>query len=383
MARWRAGGGIDATRRGLPRARAAGTWRAFRPPRRDPSASAGRSSSRPPVSAPARCSRTAASAACSSRATVTLHYLVDDAVLGPGRPTESQAAVRDRAARRRRRASPSPWPLSGAAVWGPDPALAQAPTSVAPGARLPAWLTEILARKVGGNPSRDTLISERNGEPGYRWAALHTAGDDYLLDFDPRRAVRSESLARLRRVDGDVKIYGGRLSWEELVTQPVDSRPGGIARALDVASIATEIELTNDRADHATITVANPRPGPARRHPSAAVLPDAGLHRPVTTASAVSSSSRCGRRRPGSLRAERREPARRAAQRACRQPDRRCSRFAPRATSSTVRRATATGSCAPSPGIPKPGDGGAEHSTFRAAGGGSRSRSYRSPPARS
>ncbi len=183
---------------------------------------------------------------------LTLHYLVDDAFSAPvaRRNLKPQSAIVPRA---EGQGFAFTLALSGVAIWGPDPVLAQAPSSVAPGARLPPWLTEILAKRIGENPSHDTLVSERNGEPGYRWAALHSQGDDYLLDFDPRPSVRTESLARLRRVDKDVNIYGGRLTWEELVTQPVESTWWD-TRALDFVSIATEIELTNDRADHATIT---------------------------------------------------------------------------------------------------------------------------------
>ncbi len=143
-------------------------------------------------------------------------------------------------------------PLAGAAVWGADPALSAVTPVLAPTVRLPAWLSAILADKIDGNPAEDFLASERNGEPGYRWAAFHGAGDDYVLDVDPRRSLRVESFGRLRRVDRDVRIYGGRLTWDELATQPVqatwwDSRP------LDLVSITTEVDLVNDRADHATI----------------------------------------------------------------------------------------------------------------------------------
>jgi len=143
-------------------------------------------------------------------------------------------------------------PLLGVAAWGADPALADLSPEIDPGARLPSWLTEILAAKLGANPASDSLVSDRNGDPGYRWAALRGQGDDYLFDFDPRRPVRLESLARLRRIDKDVRIYGGRWTWEEIVAQPIDSKWWD-PRPLDVVSVATEVELVNDRADHATI----------------------------------------------------------------------------------------------------------------------------------
>ncbi len=221
---------------------------------------------------------------------VTLHYLVDDAFSVPvaRRNLKPQSAIVPRAEGQGFAFSLA---LSGAAIWGPDPALAQAPASVAPGARLPAWLTEILARKVGGNPSRDLLISERNGEPGYRWAALHTAGDDYLLDFDPRRAVRTESLARLRRVDGDVKIYGGRLEPGKSSSRNRSSRPGGTrgrstSPRLRPRSSSPTTARTMPRSPHESASRSCAAESVCCRSPWCRTSPT------VTTASAVSSSSR-------------------------------------------------------------------------------------------
>ena len=143
-------------------------------------------------------------------------------------------------------------PLSGVAAWGADPALDGIPATVDAGARIPAWLATILTGKLGANPGLDTLVSERNGDPGYRWVALHGASDDYILDVDPRRPVRLESLGRLRRIDRDIRIYGGRWTWEEIAAQPIDTAWWD-PRPLDVVSVATEIDLVNDRADHATL----------------------------------------------------------------------------------------------------------------------------------
>ncbi|MEO8277214.1 MAG: M1 family aminopeptidase [Thermoanaerobaculia bacterium] len=152
--------------------------------------------------------------------------------------------------------------LSGAAVWGfgliPETAAPPATGGAAEGATvqgggaLPAWLKEILEKKTDDNPERDLLISSAQGDAGYRWAALHAAGDDYLLDVDPQPAFRQETLARFRSVDRDSKLYGGRLYLEELAAQPIASTWWD-PKSLDFATIATDIDLVNPAGADVTI----------------------------------------------------------------------------------------------------------------------------------
>jgi hypothetical protein len=145
-------------------------------------------------------------------------------------------------------------PLQGAAVWGfgllPEPTGSAPATATAP---LPAWLTELLVRKLGDNPERDLLLSSANGDSSYRWAAFHALGDDYVLDFDPQPAVRAEALGRMESIDKDSKLYGGRLAASTLVSQPIASQWWD-ARAFDFATTATEIELVHTRGTEASVT---------------------------------------------------------------------------------------------------------------------------------
>ncbi len=91
-------------------------------------------------------------------------------------------------------------------------------------------------------------------------------------------------------------------------------------------------------------------PGAARGNPRASLRAPAGLQRLRWPRPPARPRVGAGRRRAGALRPGRRYPARGASETAGAPPDRDASRSAPRATSSIVRRATATGYCAPRPG---------------------------------
>lgn len=145
-------------------------------------------------------------------------------------------------------------PLTAAAIWGVGllPASA-APDLAAEPTALPGWLLELLAGKTSDNPERDLLLSTTQGDSGYRWAVFHAAGDDYVLDVDTHPSVREESFGRFERVDGDSKVYGGRMSTSILVGQPIGSTWWD-ARPLDFATVATDIDLVNPRGAEVAMT---------------------------------------------------------------------------------------------------------------------------------
>jgi hypothetical protein len=143
--------------------------------------------------------------------------------------------------------------LRGVAVWGWDLDLGAAAPRAAVDARLPAWLEQILANQLGTNPGVDMVLSAWNADPGYRWAVLHTAGDDLILDVDPRPQVRMEALMRLHKLAATAGVFAGRLGTDDLVDQPI-GRHWWDATTLDVASTETDITVVNDTRTHATIT---------------------------------------------------------------------------------------------------------------------------------
>jgi hypothetical protein len=143
-------------------------------------------------------------------------------------------------------------PLGGAAVWGWELELPEDELRPASGVALPAWIAELLERQIGENPARDVLESAFNGDEGYRWAALRAAGDDLVLDVDPRPSVRTEGLARWRRLPPNSGPFSGRLVTETLVAQPTASAwwdPPTIA----FATTATNIRAVNDEGDHLSV----------------------------------------------------------------------------------------------------------------------------------
>ncbi len=141
--------------------------------------------------------------------------------------------------------------LTGAAIWGWD--LDVGSSQPRPADRpLPQWVQDILEKQFGSNPGRDMLVSASNGEPGYRWAVLHTQDDDLELDVDPRAAVRAEALGRLWKLPGGGP-YSGQLVVEPLVDQPIGRRWWD-SLSPDFASTETDITLKNDSGPHATIT---------------------------------------------------------------------------------------------------------------------------------
>ena len=144
--------------------------------------------------------------------------------------------------------------LTAVAVWGVGfPSGTAAPAVAGESARLPEWLLELLAEKTDDNPERDLLLSTTQGDSAYRWAVFHAAGDDYVLDVDTHPAIRAESFGRFERVDGESKVYGGRMSASILVNQPIGSSWWD-ARPLDFATVATDIDLVNPGGTDVKIT---------------------------------------------------------------------------------------------------------------------------------
>ena len=144
--------------------------------------------------------------------------------------------------------------LKGAAVWGGDLDLGDDPARPVTGTALPGWLPPILEQKYSTNPARDLLRSDMNGDSGFRWALLHAAGEDLVLAVDPRPAGRTETLSRLERIrSAFAGPYIGRLSRAELAAQPI-GRPWWESTAMEFAAVSTEIEVVNDRGNHARVT---------------------------------------------------------------------------------------------------------------------------------
>jgi len=143
--------------------------------------------------------------------------------------------------------------LRGAAVWGWDlPGLvAGAPEGRA--GEPPGWLRDLLAKKLDANPGRDLATTLLNGPEGYRFGLLPGAGDDLVLDFDPRPAARVESLSRARKLPSGLGSLSGRWVSEALVSQPVGRTWWGPTE-LDLASVATELELVNPKGERLEVT---------------------------------------------------------------------------------------------------------------------------------
>jgi hypothetical protein len=142
--------------------------------------------------------------------------------------------------------------LSGAAVWGWDLPGLDASGAAPDGASLPSWLLETLDKKLSGNPANDLLTSLWNGDPGYRWALLHTSGDDLVLDVDPRPAARTEFFGYFHKLGADARPWAGRMIPEEIVEQPI-GRTWWDAPGVDFAAVDTDLAIHNDQGEHVTV----------------------------------------------------------------------------------------------------------------------------------
>jgi hypothetical protein len=142
--------------------------------------------------------------------------------------------------------------LQGAAVWGWNiEPQSKTPRPVS-GATLPAWLGEALKDKIDSNPGRDMLLSAWNVDPGYRWGLFHSAGDDFVLDVDPRPTVLVESFHRVRRIPWNSGPFSGKWTTEELVAQPINKQWWDPV-TVDFAALETDIQVRNDSRNHVTV----------------------------------------------------------------------------------------------------------------------------------
>jgi hypothetical protein len=138
--------------------------------------------------------------------------------------------------------------VSGVAVWSWNAELGDAELAPAAGTKLPAWLRDHLEHKLGGNPERDLLLSDLNGEPGYEWALFHGGGEDLVLDVDPRPQALEEALAEAKKLSQVYGPWAGKLAHDVLATQPL-GRSWLEPRRYDFASVETDITLRNAAKD--------------------------------------------------------------------------------------------------------------------------------------
>lgn len=144
--------------------------------------------------------------------------------------------------------------LKGAAVWGWDIELGEAPVDSLEGRELPEWLREILGEKYSSNPGRDFLRSRLHGDPGYRWAVLHAEREDLVLDVDPQPASQMESLTRLEDPRSTGKNpYSGKRFTRMVVEQPI-GRPWWQGELVEFVSTETDIDVRQTGRDRAEVT---------------------------------------------------------------------------------------------------------------------------------
>ena len=143
--------------------------------------------------------------------------------------------------------------LKGAAIWGWDLEGIPAGSQAGAGTPVSTWLKDVMDRRIQPNPTRDMVLTAADGDSGYRWAAFHTSDEDLELDVDPRPLSRSETLARLNKLDSSAGNYNGRLLNEELLSQPI-GRSWWDPVSIEFQSVDTDIQLLNDRDEHAVIT---------------------------------------------------------------------------------------------------------------------------------
>ncbi len=123
--------------------------------------------------------------------------------------------------------------LSGAVVWGwgmmaegqEAAAVAIAPGSsgkkvpAAAGDGLPRWAVEVLADRHFAPPSHDLVAEHANGGAGVRYAMLHGAHADLLLEVDP--AAGEENLYLLRRAREVGSTFHEGVGPVTLASQPI------------------------------------------------------------------------------------------------------------------------------------------------------------------
>lgn len=139
------------------------------------------------------------------------------------------------------------------AVWGWDLDLGEgAPVTDAEAKGLPKWLRAVLVEKFDDNPQRDMLLSQRNGEAGFRWAVFH-GSDDLVLDVDPRPFVGVESLLRYEAAAGGRGDLSGRRFAQVLATQPLGTT-WLQGHRVDFLGVHSAVTVVNPAADRVEVT---------------------------------------------------------------------------------------------------------------------------------
>jgi hypothetical protein len=146
--------------------------------------------------------------------------------------------------------------LRGAAIWSWSVAAELGPEAKdwqpIEARGLPEWAADRLAHRLSGNPSRDLLMSDDNGDPRYAWALLHGERADYILDWDARTSVASETLSQAE-TEGLASPYRGRWSHIEIATQPIGRSWWDAPTALEWVSVATDLDVREEADQRARV----------------------------------------------------------------------------------------------------------------------------------
>ncbi|MEP7011534.1 MAG: M1 family aminopeptidase [Acidobacteriota bacterium] len=118
--------------------------------------------------------------------------------------------------------------------------------------KLPEWATDRLSHRLSANPARDLLLSDGNGDPRYAWTLLHGDKVDYVLDWDARTTVASESLSRAE-TEPLASEYRGRWSDVEIAAQPIGRSWWDAPGALEWVSVATDLDVKEQPGDRARV----------------------------------------------------------------------------------------------------------------------------------
>lgn len=147
--------------------------------------------------------------------------------------------------------------LRGVAIWSWSLAAELGPEAKswepAEARGLPQWAADRLEKRLSANPSRDLILSDGNGDPRYAWALLHGEKTDYVLDWDARTTVASESLSQAE-TESLASPYRGRWSNVEIATQPIGRSWWDAPTAFEWVSVATDLDVREEPGDRARVT---------------------------------------------------------------------------------------------------------------------------------
>ena len=117
---------------------------------------------------------------------------------------------------------------------------------------LPEWAADRLENRLSANPSRDLIASDGNGDPRYAWALLHGERTDYVLDWDARADVTSETLSQAE-TESISSPYRGRWSSVEISAQPIGRSWWDPPTALEWVSVASDLDVREEAGDRARV----------------------------------------------------------------------------------------------------------------------------------